>query len=295
MIKIAILGSENSHCWHFASVLAPIDGNKRYKDVELVGVYGELGESGVKDGNEAIAKRSRCTVFADDKDAFLEEADAVMVTARDGAKHLKYAENYIKKGIPVWIDKPITRSVKEALELVELADKYGAVLSGGSSLEFNSSVKKYAEIVKEKKTEILGAHVTAPVNMDNPYGGFWFYTQHLVAMITTIFGMDIKSVRAIKTANGVQALYHYDSFTVSAFYGAGYSITIYTGGFSSDCESFDLPQDFYMPELETFYNVIKSGKPDKNRREYIAPVYILEATIESYEKNKEIVIDIPLI
>ena len=43
MIKIAILGSENSHAWHFASVLAPIDGNKKYPDIELIGVYGEPG------------------------------------------------------------------------------------------------------------------------------------------------------------------------------------------------------------------------------------------------------------
>ena len=86
-----------------------------------------------------------------------------------------------------------------------------------------------------------------------------------------------------------------DSFTVSAFYGAGYSVTLYTGGFSADSKSFDLPEDFYMPELETFYNVIKSGKPDKTKRDYIAPVYILEATIESYENDKEVYIDIPLI
>lgn len=295
MIKLAILGTENSHCWHFASVLAPKDGNKLYDDVELIGVYGEPGEPGVNEGNEAIAQRSTCAVFADDKDAFLEDADAIMVTARDGGKHLKYAENYIKKGIPVWFDKPITRSVKEIQRLIELADKHGAILSGGSSLEFSSEVKKYAEIANEKQGKILGAHITAPVNMDNPYGGFWFYTQHLVAMITTIFGMDIKSVRAIKTKNGVNALYHYDSFTVSAFYGAGYSITLYTGGFSADSKAFDLPEDFYMPELETFYNVIKSGKPDKTKRDYIAPVYILEATIESYENDKEVRIDIPLI
>mgnify|MGYP000891766208 CR=1 FL=1 len=37
---------------------------------------------------------------------------------------------------------------------------------------------------------------------------------------------------------------------------------------------FDLTQDFYMPELETFYNIIKSGKPDKTKRDYVALVYI---------------------
>ena len=293
MIKLAILGSENTHCEHFASAFAPIDGNKVFKDVELIGVYGEPGEPGVEEGNEAVAKASTCKVFAQDKDAFLEEADAIMVTARDGGKHLKYAENYIKKGIPVWIDKPITRDVNELAELLELAKKHGAVLSGGSSLEHHPSVKKFAQLVKEKRVDVLGAHITAPVDLDNPYGGFWFYTQHLVAMIITIFGTDMKSVRAIKSDKGVHAIYYYDNFEVSAFFGAGYSVTLYTGEQASISESFELPQDYFMPELETFYNVIKTGQPDKTKIEYTAPVYILKATIEAYENNKEVVIDIP--
>ena len=42
MIKIAILGIENSHAWHFASALAPKTGEKRFPDFELIGFYGEI-------------------------------------------------------------------------------------------------------------------------------------------------------------------------------------------------------------------------------------------------------------
>lgn len=293
MIKLAILGSENSHCSHFASVLAPKDGNKFFEDVELIGVYGDPDEAGVEAGNQLIKKVSDCTVFATDKDAFLDEADAVMVTARNGANHLKYAENYIKKGIPVWIDKPITCSTSDIVKLVKMAHEHSAILSGGSSLEHHESIKELANLVCEKKADIVGGHVSSPVNLDNPYGGFWFYTQHLVAMMISVFGSDVKSVRALKVDNGVHAIYNYDAFTISAFYGAGYSVTVYTGGYDAVAKSFSLPDDYYMPELKTFYDVIKSKKPDKSIKDYIAPVYILEATINSYEENREVVIDIP--
>lgn len=295
MIKIAILGCENSHCAAFASVLAPKDGQKRFPDVELLGVYGEPGEPGVKEGMDAVAERSTCTVFADDKDAFLAEADAVMVTARNGAKHLPYAENYIKKGIPVWVDKPTTCSVEEAHRLLRLANQYGAPLSGGSSLELQSDVRDFAAMVKAQKDGVLGGHVTAPVNMDNPYGGFWFYTQHLVAMILTVFGTDIKSVRAVRTAHGIHALYSYDTFCVSAFFGTGYSVSVYTNDHHVESKAFDLSPDIYWPELDTFYQVIKTGKPDKTEREYITPVYVLDATLRSYESGNEIAIDIPAV
>ena len=293
MKKIAILGSENSHAALFASVLAPKDGKKRYEDIELIGVYGKPGEAGVPEGNELIKNMSACETFTEDKDAFLDSADAVMVTARDGAKHLKYAENYIKKGIPVWIDKPITRSTKEVLELVKMAREYGAILSGGSSLEFEKTVLKFAQIVKDAEVPHSGGHVTAPVNLDNPYGGFWFYTQHLVAMITTIFGIEMKSVKAIKSDKGVNAIYNYGDFAVTAFYGAGYSVTLYPSGFSAVSETITLGDDFFVPELDTFVEVLRTNKADKSTRDYIAPVYILEATVEAFESGNEVEILIP--
>ena len=150
-----------------------------------------------------------------------------------------------------------------------------------------------AELVKEKKADICGGHVTAPVNLDNPYGGFWFYTQHLVAMMTTVFGFGVKSVKAIKSEKGVHAIYDYGDFEVSAYFGAGYSVTVYTGGFSAESESFALESDFYVPEVDTFYEVIKSGKPDKSKKEYVAPVYILEATVKAFETNETVAIEIP--
>ena len=79
MKKIAILGSENSHCWLFTSVLSPIEAEKRYPDIELVGIYGEKGKVGVNISMEEIPKMSKCTNFTHDKDAFLDRVDADMI------------------------------------------------------------------------------------------------------------------------------------------------------------------------------------------------------------------------
>ena len=91
-------------------------------------------------------------------------------------------------------------------------------------------------------------------------------------------------------ANGVHAVYNYENYSVSAFFGAGYSVTVYTGGYSSVSESFDIPTDYYLPELKAFYNVLKTKKADKTKRQVAAPVYILDATIRAYTENREIII-----
>jgi len=254
------------------------------------GVRGDPTDEGFAEGVEAMKNVSDCPIYSDDYNRFLDEADAIMVTARHGANHFKYAKKYIEKGIPVWIDKPFTCSVSEAEEMVAFAKKSGCLLCGGSSLEHAASVLKFSEYVKDKKSEIIGGHVTAPIDLDEAYGGFWFYAQHLVAMVMTVFGYDIKSVTAVKDKNGVHAVYNYDDYSVSAYFGAWYSVSVYSKGAGFTSEVCRLASDYFVPELKAFYEVIKTGKVDKTEKEIKAPVYVIDATIRAYTENKEIVL-----
>lgn len=293
MIKLAILGTENSHSWYFSEILAPKDGKRRFADVELIGVYGAFDDEKAQAGIEEIKQRSSCKRFAEHYNDFLDEADAVMITASYGARHLEYVESYIKKGKFVWIDKPIACDPCDAVKMWELAKEYGAVITGGSTLRFDETVKKISQKVKEREKPISGGHVSAPLIKNEAYGGFWFYTQHLVEMMITIFGTDIKSVSAKTEKRGVSAVYHYENFDVTAFYGGGFSAVVYLNGVTSAGGSFALTEKYYEPLLENFYKVMKDKKTDKTKREFIAPVYIIDATIKSYEEEREFEINIP--
>ena len=293
MIRLAILGTENSHSWYFSSILAPIDGERKFPDVELIGVYGSADDEKALEGIEKIKQMSSCKRFTYDYNDFLDEADAVMITASYGAKHLEYAEEYIKKGKFVWIDKPIACDPKDALKMWELAKEYGAVITGGSTLRFDETVKEISQKVNEWQKPISGGNVSAPLIRNEAYGGFWFYTQHLVEMMITIFGTDVRSVSAKKEQKRVSAVYHFDGFNVTAFYGGGFSAVVYLNGVTSCGGSFKLSDKYYEPLLDNFYKVIKNKQTDKTRREFIAPVYIIDATIKSFTQEREIEINIP--
>lgn len=293
MTKLAILGIDNSHSWHFSRTLAPKVGKNYYDDIELIGVYGDYDTEDGIIARAEIEKNSSCTNFARHYNDFVEDADAVMITAKHGSLHLKYAEEYIKKGIPVWIDKPITCSSKDVCKMIELAKKYNCPLTGGSCLPRLANMRKLIAEIKTLETPVVGGHVTAPVNMVNPYGNFWFYTQHLAQMITSVFGNDVRSVYAIESKNGVNAIYHYDDYSVTAFYGTNYSVSVYINNFEEKVEAFELPEDYYMPSLVDFYDVIKSGKSDMTYKDLAAPVYIIEATIKSITEKKEVEIVVP--
>lgn len=294
-MKVAILGTENCHAWFFSAKLLGKDGSKYFPDVELIGVYGDKSDPEVGIGNEELAKMSACPRFAEHYNDFLDEADAIMVTARDGDNHLKYAYEYLKKGIPVWFDKPVVGSVEDALKLAEMSKKYGSPICGGSSLVFTKEIVEASEYVKEHKDEILGGHITSQISMKNDYGDFWFYAQHMVQMVTAVFGTDVKSVTATTEGNTILAVYHYENYDVTAFGGTGFGVTVYKNNHDTISKSITLPEDFYMPELIEFYNMTQTRKGVRDFAEFFAPTFIIDATIRAYETGKEISVDYPVI
>ena len=293
MIKIAILGIENSHAWSFASALAPKEGEKQFPDFELIGFYGESGREDVEHGKKRLADVSSCTRYAEHYDDFLGEADAVMVTARHGGDHLKYARKYLEAGIPVWLDKPITASIEDFVEVAKLQKQYGSVVTGGSTLYYAEGIVKAREFIKENPGFAIGGAVSAPVNMVNDYGNFWFYTQHLAEMMLSTFGMDVKSVIAVKNENSVSAIYKYDGFTVNAFYGGDYAITVYGKDQKVFAPEVNLGGAKYTDELVPFLDAIKTGKVDRTLEYLAVPIAVIDATIRSFTENKEIEIVVP--
>jgi predicted dehydrogenase len=277
MFKIAILGSENSHCAGFASVLAPKEGEKRFPDIALVGVAGDEAS------NKAVTDKYDVPVTTTNAADFAGKVDAVMITARHGGLHLPYAMPYIHDGAKLWIDKPITASVADARELVRLAHEKNLLLCGGSSLAGAEGTVRMKKLVREKGAAVTGGHVTAPVNLVNDYGNFWFYSQHLTQMVTEVFGQDIVSVEAKRKGDGVGAVFHYPAFDVTAYFGTGYSITVYLGGYGVACEKIDLGGEYFLPELCELADMLREGKVRQTPEELVYPVFIIDALIRSME------------
>lgn len=276
MFKIAILGTENSHAAHFAAAIA----EGLFPELALMGVYGDEA------GNEKVKAVCPDIRFADSYTDFLGKVDGVMVTARHGGLHLPYARPYLEQGLPVWIDKPICASIEDMRTLAALSKEYSAPICGGSSLVHTEGVRALAEYARDPEFKVVGGNVTAPVDLANPYGNFWFYSQHLVQMITAIFGDDIISVTAVKGETHVRAEYFYDRFSVTAFYGTGYTACVYKERGRTECVKIALPKDYIVPELREFEQMLKTKKMPVPYRSFAAPVFIIDATIRAFETGR---------
>ena len=208
MKKIVFLGCENSHSKQF---LTYIKEDKKYKDIEVVGCYSieDKAKNDLADtfGIKALSKFDE----ANDK------VKGVIVTARDGNFHFKFVKPYLKKGMTVFVDKPITISEEDAVALAKLAKKNGVKLLGGSSLIFDENIKKFRE--QNFKEKSFGGFVRAPISMNNPYGGFYFYSEHLVDMVCYIWGFYPKSVIARDYKDHISITFKYQDYDVEGIFG----------------------------------------------------------------------------
>lgn len=281
-MKIVLLGTENSHAYAFAKL---IKENPKFADMEVIGAYGPEQPQ-----NDTLLNEGLCPHIADDPHAYLDECDAVMVIARHGDLHYDYALPYIQKGIPAFIDKPFCVETEKMDALMAEAQKSGALLCGGSCLKYLEEIKPLKRYIKDKK--LLGGYVAAPINMVNPYGGFYFYAQHLVEIVITVFGEDVKSVHAYcpdQARNRMSVIFHYADYDVHAQYSDcySYSATVVTDKSIMNCVCDDVPYS-YEYELEVFANMVRTGKAPYTHEHLRRPVELLHCIEEAYQTGKEV-------
>ncbi len=280
MFKIAILGCENSHANQFLSFVIK---DKKYTDIEFVGVYSDDIEAATE-----LAKEFGVYVM-ESYDEFIGKVDGIIVTARHGDNHLKYAKPYMESGIPMFIDKPITVSEADAIELKTLAQKNNVRLSGGSVLKLADGIGKLkAGLAADEYGKVYGGFLRAPISMHNDYGNFFFYAQHLVSMMCELFGLYPNSVFAVNNNDIVTCTVRYDAYDVIIQFTEGNydyfaSVSAEKGMFT---EKLTLDGTF-QEEFAKYYDILTGKQQKESYEDFIAQVFILNAIDRSLKSGKE--------
>ena len=110
----------------------------RMAGVELVGVADINPETAAR-----VAEESGCEAF-DRGRALLGLVDAVSIVVPTTV-HLTEARHFLEQGVHMLLEKPIAATAEEGQEIVELAEKSGAILQIGHLERFNAGVMALAE------------------------------------------------------------------------------------------------------------------------------------------------------
>lgn len=91
------------------------------------------------------------TATADYKRLLADKGLDAVVIATPVATHFKFAKEALEAGKHVLIEKPLTSSVREAEELVEIADREKLTLMVDHTFVYTGAVRKMKEIVKSQE------------------------------------------------------------------------------------------------------------------------------------------------
>src|SRR5947209_9941890 len=127
-LRMAVVGVGHLGKEH-ARILAGLE------DVELVGVADVNAQQA-----QTVAARLGAPAYTDYR-PLLEIVDAVSVVVPT-SQHYPVAADFLRRGIPVLVEKPLAATVEEAEALVELADRAGAALQVGHIERFNPAFEE---------------------------------------------------------------------------------------------------------------------------------------------------------
>ena len=280
MYKIAILGCENTHANSF---LRQIYKKGRHTDIEVIGIYSEEEEPCRKLSEEFGVPVMKTY------DELVGAVDGIMVTARHGDNHYKYAKPYLSSGIPMFIDKPVTCNGEEAVAFMREARENGVRICGSSVGKFLTGVVTLAEKVKSGEMGVIhGGNVCAPLQIDSPYGGFYFYSPHLVQMLITIFGGDVLEVSTVRQGLDVGIIAKYRDYPITGSYISGcghFAAAVYAEGgvYTEPCE---LHSYAFERQLDDMHDLLAGGEMKESYDSFIRPVFILEALDASLKSGK---------
>lgn len=132
----------------------------------------------------------------DDLPRMLEQVDGVLVLSVNGALHLKHAAPSLRRGLPTYIDKPLTCDLNEARKIVTLAKEFGAPCYSASSLRFAGEIKETREAALGK---LVAIDAYGPGELHPLMPGVFFYGVHTIEMVDALWGPGVAAVSARHT------------------------------------------------------------------------------------------------
>jgi predicted dehydrogenase len=193
--RIGIIGLDTSHSTEFTKAFNDIAAAPELDGYKVVAAY-PRGSDDIKSSYERIPGytdevRKLGVEIVGSIDELLTKVDVVLLETNDGRLHLQQALPVFKSGKRMFIDKPMTASLTDAITIFEAARHYNVPVFSSSSLRYE---KVTQEIVRGKIGKVLGADTFSPATIEKTHPDLFWYGIHGVESLFTLMGTGCRSV-----------------------------------------------------------------------------------------------------
>ena len=278
--RVGIIGLDTSHSVAFTKVLNAPEPNPAYLGYRVVAAYPQGSrdiESSTKRIPGYIEEVKKFGVeIVDSIDALLKQVDVVLLETNDGRLHLEQAIPVLKAGKRVFVDKPITASLSDAVALFEASKKYNVPLFSASSLRYIKGVQEL------DKSKVVGADTFSPATLEKTHPDLFWYGVHGVETLFTVMGTGCQSVKRTHTDQTDVVVGTWADGRIGTFRGTRSGKHEYGGTVFTQSGNVILgPYAGYEPLLQEIVKFFETGKVPVSPEETLEIFAFMEAADES--------------
>lgn len=289
-LKLGLIGLDTSHVIAFTSRFNEKENPNHVPGGKVVAAF----KGGSPDISSSITRVPEYTKtltekygvkLYDDIAEMCKHVDAILLTSVDGRPHLAQAKPVIAAGKPLFIDKPIAGSLKDAVEIFRLAKEAKVPCFSSSSLRW------YPGVVAVATADVGDLHAAtsygpAPIEPHHP-SLFW-YGIHPTESLFTVVGAGCQSVVATANENTIVVTGTWSNGRIGTLHGirkgkTSYKVTAFgTKGIAEQTSGGD-----YTPMLREIIKFFQSGQAPVSPELTLEIYAFMEAADESLRQGSK--------
>jgi hypothetical protein len=200
-LRLGLIGLDTSHVTAFTKLL----NDTKHKDHVPGGKVVAAFKGGSPDIESSASRIEGYTKQLQDEfgvkivptiEELCQQVDAVLLMSVDGRPHLEQAKPVIKAGKPMFIDKPVAGSLRDAIEIFRLAKEAKVPVFSSSSYRYYDSL---VEVKKANVGEIRSVISYGPAHLEPHHPDLFWYGVHPTEALFTMLGTGCETVSRTTT------------------------------------------------------------------------------------------------
>lgn len=288
VIRVGIIGLDTSHVTAFTQLLNNTDDPKHVPGAKVVGAYKggsadiESSASRVDGYTKDLQEKFGVTIY-ESIEELCKNVDAVLLESVDGRPHLEQVKPVFAAKKPVFIDKPVAGSLRDAVEIFRLAKEAGVPCFTASSYRFYDSL---TSLMKQDFGEVRSCISVGPCHLEPHHPDLFWYGVHPTEALFTVMGAGCETVVRTATADTDVVTGTWNDGRVGVLYGIRTSGTphkVVVFGSKSVVEQENSGD--YAPLVAEIVKFFQTGVAPVSAEETINMFAFMEAADESKRQN----------
>jgi hypothetical protein len=212
-------------------------------------------------------------------------SDAIMIMSVDGRVHLRQAREVFGCGKPVFMDKPLAASLRDAVAIARLAQSTGTPFFSSSSFRFTAGLRRLCDPAAGPilGAALYGGAINEPLMPDLFYEGI-----HSVEVLYAMLGPGCESVSCIRNDDTDVVTARWPGARIGTVYGLRRNATLFGATvFRQDAVLSDdtYCKEGFRPQTEHIISFFHTRQPPVSLAETVEIIAFLEAANESARRK----------